>query len=222
VSRNLADSADGGVKSDGVEKSESTSTKPMDQGPLTDKELEDLDNFLLNADLENSMDVSMLDGFLTAVVSGPTLILPSQWLPWVWDCEEGKQSIRFKSAKQAQRITGLILKHMNDLTSTLVRYADEYEPVLMENPNEGDPIPIIDEWCCGYMKGVMLDYAGWLPLLTAADKPLHSIWLYGTPDGWEQLSQQAPNLEQHRCTADGLADVARLAHAYWLARRLVR
>ncbi len=66
----------------------------------------------------------------------------------------------------------------------------------------------------------MLDYAGWLPLLAAHEKPLHSIWLYATPDGWEQLSQK--DWKQHRCTADGLADVARRAHAYWLVRRIAK
>ena len=126
----------------------------MDLGPLSDEEFEELQSFLLDTDLDNNMDVSMLDGFLTAIVSGPKLILPSQWMPWVWDCEEGKQTIRFKSARQAQRINGLILQHMNDLAITLMDFSDDYEPVLMENPNQGDPIPIIDEWCCGYMKGI--------------------------------------------------------------------
>src|ERR1019366_7345350 len=31
------------------------------------------------------MDVSSLDGFLCAVLSGPNVIMPSKWIPWVWD-----------------------------------------------------------------------------------------------------------------------------------------
>jgi uncharacterized protein len=161
----------------------------------------------------------MLDGFLTAVVSGPKLILPSQWMPWVWDCEEGMQTIRFKSARQATRINSLILQHMNDLAITLMDFSDDYEPVLMENPNHGDPIPIIDEWCCGYMKGIQMDYASWLPLLTADDRPLHSVWLYGTEEGWTELSANQPTLDDHKRTAAGLPDLARRAHAYWLRYR---
>lgn len=31
------------------------------------------------------MDLSTLDGFLTAIVSGPSMVMPSEWLRWVWD-----------------------------------------------------------------------------------------------------------------------------------------
>jgi len=51
----------------------------FDQGPLTDEEIEELDQFLINSEgIEESMDVAMLDGFLTAIVSGPKTIMPSE------------------------------------------------------------------------------------------------------------------------------------------------
>ena len=37
-----------------------------------------------NAVPQDCMDLEMLDGFLTAIVSGPELIQPSEWLPVVW------------------------------------------------------------------------------------------------------------------------------------------
>jgi hypothetical protein len=44
-------------------------------GPLTNREIEKLDAFLLSdGGLENAMDVSTLDGFLCAVLSGPKVI----------------------------------------------------------------------------------------------------------------------------------------------------
>jgi uncharacterized protein len=53
----------------------------LDQGPLTDEEIEELDQFLLDAEgIEESMNISMLDGFLTAIVSGPKTIMPSEWI----------------------------------------------------------------------------------------------------------------------------------------------
>ena len=52
---------------------------------LTNQGIEELDAFLLSDDdLENAMDVSSLDGFLSAVLSGPNVIMPSKWIPWVW------------------------------------------------------------------------------------------------------------------------------------------
>lgn len=60
------------------------------QDPLTDEELDELDQFLLNADeLEESMDISMLDGFFAAILSGPATIAPSEWMRWVWDLKRG-------------------------------------------------------------------------------------------------------------------------------------
>ena len=56
---------------------------PLALGPLSDAEIEELDQFLLGAEsLEESMDISMLDGYLTAIVCGPATILPSEWLRW--------------------------------------------------------------------------------------------------------------------------------------------
>ncbi|MBP9915718.1 MAG: UPF0149 family protein, partial [Thiobacillaceae bacterium] len=53
--------------------------------PLTDEELDELDQFLTSdATPEECMDIAMLDGFLTALVIGPNTILPSQWLPAIW------------------------------------------------------------------------------------------------------------------------------------------
>ena len=58
--------------------------RPIKSGPLIDQEIEELDAFLLSDDdLENAMDVSSLDGFLCAVLSGPNVIMPSEWMRWV-------------------------------------------------------------------------------------------------------------------------------------------
>ena len=60
---------------------------------LTNQGIEELDAFLLSDDgRENAMDVSGVDGFLCAVLSGPNVIMPSEWMRWVWDSAEGKQS----------------------------------------------------------------------------------------------------------------------------------
>ena len=46
-------------------------------GPLTDEEVEELGQFLLDAEgIEESMDISTLDGFFTAIVCGPKTIMP--------------------------------------------------------------------------------------------------------------------------------------------------
>jgi yecA family protein len=73
--------------------------------------------------------------------------------------EKGADSPEFKSQEQAQHIIGLLMRHMNDVAQTLNQAPEQYEPLLMENPNDGDPISIMDEWCVGFMKGVELELA---------------------------------------------------------------
>jgi uncharacterized protein len=101
--------------------------RPIKSGPLTNLEIEELDAFLLSDDgLENAMDVSSLDGFLCAVLSGPNVIMPSKWIPWVWDSAEANQSPEFTSEKQAQRILDLLMRHANDIAFTLTQFPQYY------------------------------------------------------------------------------------------------
>jgi uncharacterized protein len=126
----------------------------LSEDPLSQEELEELDDFLLDAEgIEESMDISTLDGYLAAILCGPKTVMPSEWLRWVWDMEKGEDVPEFKDEAEAQRILGLIMRHMNDIAQMLQEAPETYEPLLLANPNDGDPIPIIDEWCCGFMKG---------------------------------------------------------------------
>ena len=66
---------------------------PSTESPLTDEEIDELEQFLLNAEgIEESMDVATLDGFLTAIVCGPRAVMPGEWLRWVWDMEKGEDA----------------------------------------------------------------------------------------------------------------------------------
>lgn len=189
-------------------------------GPLTDAEIEELDEFLQDAEgIEESMDISTLDGFLTAIVCGPKTIMPSEWMRWVWDMENGEDSPGFKNSAQAQRVLELLMRHMNDIAQTLHQVPDQYEPLLMENPNNGDPIPILDEWCAGFMKGVQLDSEGWLPVIAGKPDWMSTIMLYGTEEGWDVLKRKNLSLDEHKVMAKELAGTVQQIHALWLEQR---
>ena len=194
--------------------------KTKTQGPLTEAEIEELDRFLLNAEgIGESMDIATLDGFLTAIVCGPKTVLPSEWMRWVWDMENGEDAPVFEDQAQAQRILGLLMRHMNDIVQTLHQAPDQFEPLLMENPNGGDPIPILDEWCSGFMKGVLLDAKGWLPVTVGKPDWMSTLVLYGTEEGWEVLKKKNLSLDEHKALAGGLAETIRKIHGLWLEQR---
>jgi uncharacterized protein len=201
--------------------------RPIESGPLTDRETGELEAFLLAEDgLENPMDFYTFDGFICAVLSGPNTIMPSEWLRWVWDQERGEQAPEFRSEKQAKRILSLLIGHANVLAFTLVHGPQHYEPRFYSHNFPGNNVPVIDEWCCGYVKGIALDAAGWQPLIDARPDWFEVIQLYGTKDGWEQLKElveaHEDRIARHQAFVDRVAPAARNIHAYWLARRTPR
>jgi uncharacterized protein len=198
--------------------------RPIKSGPLTNWEIEELDVFLLADDgLENAMDVSTFDGFLCAALSGPNVIMPSEWMRWVWDKEEGAQAPEFASEKQAQRILSLLIRHANVIAFTLTQAPQYYEPLFLERKVKGRIVSIVDEWCCGYVKGIALDPLGWQPLIEARPDWFEVIRLYGTKSGWDRLKELVDAHEdaiaRHQAFVDLIAPAARNIHAHWLARR---
>jgi len=173
--------------------------------------------------LEHPMDFYTFDGFICAVLSGPTTIMPSEWLRWVWDQEQGEKPPEFSSEKQAKRILSLLIGHANVLAFTLIHGPQYYEPLFYSHRIEGNSVPITDEWCCGYVKGIALDPEGWQPLIDARPDWFEVIHLYGTKEGWERLKKlvdaRRDSVARHQAFVDRIAPAARNIHAYWPAQR---
>ena len=88
--------------------------------PLSETEYDALEAFFgSNAVPQDCMDLEMLDGFLTAIVSGPELIQPSEWLPVVWSDSQRSASPVFADNEQAERILSLILRLQSGIVRTL-------------------------------------------------------------------------------------------------------
>jgi uncharacterized protein len=95
-----------------------TNPSPNLSAPLSEAELSALDDALLDRFDEDSeplpgdegiINVSELDGLLTAVVSSPVMIMPSTWIPAVW----GDYPPMFESETEVQRVYSLMIRQMN-------------------------------------------------------------------------------------------------------------
>src|SRR5436305_5447711 len=75
-----------------------------------------LDAFLESCG-ENAMDVEMLDGFFTALIAGPELVPPSEYLPEIF----GGEVPKFASKEEAGEIMGLLFRHSNAIADTLAK-----------------------------------------------------------------------------------------------------
>jgi len=105
-------------------------------------DLKALDEYLMSdVSPKNCMQLSDLDGFLTAIVVGPELIKPSEWLPVVW----GDESPEFSDDAQATTILGAILGRYNEIARSLAKIPPETRSVFIaSNSNDGIGILMID------------------------------------------------------------------------------
>ena len=192
--------------------------------PLDDDELAYLDEFLLDRldddaidriaaidGDEGILDMAELDGFLTALVSGPNTLTPSRWLPAVW----GAEAPQWETPDHFEEMFELITRHQNSIAETLVQAPDRFEPMFTEQNIEGKDQLVVDEWCHGYMRCVALDAEAWSsPEIATLLRPIR---LWGTEEGWA-LAEKMSAAEQAR-ELDAIPNSVRALHRYWKTRR---
>jgi uncharacterized protein YecA (UPF0149 family) len=119
----------------------------MKEGPLNEKELEWLEEVLVKYGNDDSvLDVAELDGFLTAILSGPRMIEPSEWLVALWG---GAENIpKWASERELNRFMDLTFQHMNDISDRLIDYPDQFEPLFGVHTID-DAICAVSIWMTG-------------------------------------------------------------------------
>ena len=126
--------------------------------PLTDAELDRLGDFLKGCAGGKAMNVEELDGFFAALVAGPEVVMPSEYLPEVFGGETDAHE--FGSLEEAKNILALLMRHWNDIAATLSK-DDLYRPILLEDENG---VPQGNDWARGFMRGVKMCH-GWADLI---------------------------------------------------------
>jgi uncharacterized protein len=164
---------------------------PPPPGPLSDTDLERLDTLLETfAVPRDGMSLEMLDGFLSALVVGPELVMPSEYLPLVWNGEP-----EWASVSEAEHAMRLVLGLWNDIVGRLqLSLEDESDvdshaaamPLLAypalapqaaeavdaidaaDDDEAADPFagapsdfPLGAAWALGFLRGVGLRQAAW-------------------------------------------------------------
>ena len=110
----------------------STTSSPRREA-LSEAELDQLSDFLDSLTSPDAMDLETLDGFFCALIAGPEMVMPSEYLPVIWGGELPDENA-FASIEEANAILQLIMRHWNaiiaDLEAEIV-----YVPVMGE-PDE--------------------------------------------------------------------------------------
>lgn len=186
----------------------------MNQGPLNEKELEWLDELLMKYGHDDSvMDVSELDGMLTAILSGPHAIEPAQWLTALWGGE--KHIPRWTSEREMSLFMNLTFQHMNDIEDRLIDAPEQFEPLFGYREEDDNEYVVVEDWCYGYMRGVAQD--DWSALPENLQPALAAIALHGQEENVGKLEQMTP--EEYEQSQAEIGPAALQLHQYWQAKR---
>lgn len=144
--------------------------------PSSPIDLDALDDYLMsNHAPDNSMGLSGLDGFLTGIIIGPELILPSEWLPVIWGGEEPE----FETGDEMRIVLTSIMGRFNEIAACFNSDPDDFEPIFLEGP---DGEIITSDWAGGFLDAVALRPKAWEPLINdrkAWVMMMPFLWLNG-------------------------------------------
>jgi uncharacterized protein len=161
--------------------------------PLDEDELDELDDFLRSEAVgEDAMDVSMLDGFLTALAVGPTNLPPALWLPMIWGKGATGRPRKLPSACAcwccATPMACCCSCARNPMTSIPCSGSASMTAARVGHRANG---------ASASCSGMALDEVSWKPLLdrtTPTTYLLDIILLHGTEHGMQQLEND-PTLD---------------------------
>jgi len=104
--------------------------------------------------------VPMLDGFVTAIVAGPTSFNPPDWIcPLL-----GVEFAAFTSEnEETSAICAVALRH-NEISNTLSTAPKTFEPMFARKPDGGIDV---QSWCNGFFAAIQLRPQAWSPMLNA-------------------------------------------------------
>lgn len=191
----------------------------LDQ-PLSDREFEELDQFLLSDRCaDDGMTMDSLHGYLTAIVIGPQAVIMSEWLPRVWGTS-AEGGPKFKNERECQRITQLIARFMNEIAITFEVAPKEFEPLYCEHEWEGKNVMDGEAWAWGFWEGIQLREDAWAPIWNANIAPLmESIYLLGAEEIEEsEMARVDDPVKRHKLAIEVEAAIPEI-YKFWLPLR---
>jgi uncharacterized protein len=164
--------------------------------------------------------VSMLDGYLTAIVIGPCSIPPDEWFV---DLLGERGHIATATGQTFAAITA-IADRFNTISQGLATAPSRHRPIF-ERTDDGLALP--RPWCMGFLTAVQLRFQAWQPLLDLKRVDhglLLPILLYcTTPSGAPLLGPPREGPETKQFLRMAYQDIPRVIPAirdFWMPQRV--
>jgi uncharacterized protein len=189
----------------------------MKSQPLNDDEFDHLSAALERFGDKRAMNLEQLDGFLTALIRGPNLVTPSEYLPQVL----GDRWV-FEDTSAAQEILSLLMRHWNAIADTL-NSGEIYLPLLLEDENG---IAHGNDWANGFLRGMEFGKEDWAVLLDDEDQGGSLVAIFALANEHNPDPSMRPYKEQvgaelrEKLIAGAAAGLVSIYH-YFEAQRLL-
>jgi len=187
---------------------------PVLTQPLTDAELDQLDEILQRVNPGKTMSLEELDGFFCALICSPEAVPPSEYMPQIFGGElvRGRWGL---SMEEEQELMNLLSRHWNAIASTLLR--DEPHAVLIGEYGD-DGLTGLD-WARGFELGMSLRDDSWNRLINddkfaIALVPIVALAEANNPDSG--LAPMTPEVQEKTVRALG-ASVLIIYRYFWVA-----
>ena len=118
--------------------------------PLSDEEIVEPDEFLLAADEEDDdrLSVDEAHGYITAlVVSADNALFDDDWVQGIWG------DPAFRDDAQKERMISLLWRMRNEIKTELGS-GQVFEPLVVEEEEDGEILETYEGWCFGFMVAV--------------------------------------------------------------------
>jgi uncharacterized protein len=187
---------------------------------MTEIELNQLEMWLASPIFKGkAMRLDKLQGFLCAMISGPDIITPGQWMP-----EALGSAPEYESLQQAKEFMALMMSFYNDVASTL----QNNQPIklILKPFTPSDDQLDYQTWCEGYILGWSLSTQEWLQPGNEPLKKLTFPILYLSGAFKEEAERQGkeyvPGEEDQKVwqdCADILPQTIVAIYNFWLSKR---
>lgn len=138
-----------------------------DNRPLSDEELDDLDELLAALPSDGAMNIEALDGYLAGLLLSPGQPLADRpgetWLPVVWGGDAEPDPAPFASGKQRKKVMMLVLRHLHSIATAWAQRPQAWEPIFSFADGEDDDTEYADaeDWAAGFLMAAALAPEAW-------------------------------------------------------------
>jgi uncharacterized protein len=121
-------------------------------------------------------NVEALDGFMTAIVVCPDLIMPSEYVRVIPSGKTEDEDLVFESKKEVERFYDALMRYHNEINHVFRRG----EPRMPYLAQEGEEFSGGNDWARGFLTGTRLRHDLWLEIVNDEERagPFIPIWAH--------------------------------------------